>query len=1392
MVGEPGSTTGSIGPGGDDRVNNLNGLHYIRGLVAGEFNFAKAGELYYGGHPDPIRANPGKTFNPATQNYPFSPGGAGLFTKGSHTLNPDDNSDGYWRNQILNPSDPNFKKQSLPVDWPPVPSNLANPADGDFRNSGQDDNSIANYGPSTNGICEYTASNLNNALKGNLLMAGFSGSIYRAQLSQDGKKVTNCPSPPFNGTSTLPTCDGQTFASNFGSTPLDVTAQGDDAIFPGTVWAVTYGAGNITVFEPADYNGGQPPLCAGTNSDNLDEDGDLYTNADEISNGSNPCSAASKPDDFDNTLEFGNNNQFKRSDRLDQDDDNDGIADINDPFQWDATNGKGSIGNLPLVLNLFNATDYGFGDIGFTGWMIDHQTDYHDLTDDSDELILGGAAGLYTDPTVANGTAFGSANTQKNGFQFGANVSINTGAFTITAQINGPFFNGSLPQPNAAQGIQMGAGDQDNFIRLVVSQGEGDASVPGFEVQFENNGSVANSQKLDVPGLLNADAIVLYLSVNPSKKTVQAKYSTIENSQPSSVQNIGTPITLSGNVLKAVQGTYSINGVPVALAVGTMATSDGPSPEFGATWDYFRVEQDATTSKAEVAITTGNINGSTFGGGFRIDNKSTNGEKITKVIFDLSTGIIPELVFDPNGDAGDGTAKDFTPTNNTAAPTGVTTHTYGKPYEGGFYQLEINFNDFAPGEFLMFAADVDPVSIKGATSPGPNQSGSVSGLELAGTTVTVVFDNGQTQQAQLYRTQQNNPGSSRNMARSQLPATPAVEMLNIVNKTTLSESNQKIRVSGPVNAQVMLLQLEAGLFVADLDGPYAGVGYKIDPFEVNSIIAVNEYDGTISSDGAVEFDVTLTKGDPEAGYNIFAAVTVDSDGATSDLSNVIIVRYDSTASNVIVLQSINNQTTNEGAIANLSVNASGGDSALQYSASGLPPGLSINVANGQITGTIQAGASNGGPNNNGVYNVMVTVDDSDNDHSDAQRTSFTWTILPPSNSNSTMTLNLTLEGRSNHSGNFTVKLYQPGSTTQVGNSHQASANGSGVLSIPNLNPGVYDIWIKHQQYLAKLIRKTLAAGANNLTAGQLKTGDANNDNVVSALDFSILASGFNQVIGSPSYDDRADFNNDDKISALDFSLLAANYNTVGAKAGDAPSLSDSVEKLAGWEPVDMLLVSKENFIPVGDTLPMQLVVRAGAQNFDAVEAHLQFDPDLLEVVAVHWSPLLEVHLREVVDPVTGALHLAAGSLVQPLSQEVAIATITFRAKKAGETVLAFSAGAPWQQEVTHLGINVLGTSLSQRVTIQSTTPTEEATASSLRLKLYPNPTKGSITLDLSGVQAFKQSVVRIFNSLGQVIFQTTYTGNIQEVIHLDNQPKGVYRIQVKNDHQVLTKNIMIQ
>ena len=61
-------------------------------------------------------------------------------------------------------------------------------------------------------------------------------------------------------------------------------------------------------------------------------------------------------------------------------------------------------------------------------------------------------------------------------------------------------------------------------------------------------------------------------------------------------------------------------------------------------------------------------------------------------------------------------------------------------------------------------------------------------------------------------------------------------------------------------------------------------------------------------------------------------------------------------------------------------------------------------------------------------------------------------------------------------------------------------------------------------------------------------GDASDDDRVSGVDFSILATTYNKQTGQPGFDARADFNDDGRCSGVDFSLLATNYNRSGPVA----------------------------------------------------------------------------------------------------------------------------------------------------------------------------------------------------------------------------------------------------
>ncbi|MCB1755551.1 MAG: choice-of-anchor D domain-containing protein [Gammaproteobacteria bacterium] len=113
----------------------------------------------------------------------------------------------------------------------------SNPIECNFLAPGSGDGALDIFKKSTNGLDEYTASNFGGSMQGNLLTASFDRAIYRIELNAEGDQLLS-KSKLFD---------------DAGVVPLDVTAQSDSEIFPGTVWVPDYSGNKLYVFEPVDY-----------------------------------------------------------------------------------------------------------------------------------------------------------------------------------------------------------------------------------------------------------------------------------------------------------------------------------------------------------------------------------------------------------------------------------------------------------------------------------------------------------------------------------------------------------------------------------------------------------------------------------------------------------------------------------------------------------------------------------------------------------------------------------------------------------------------------------------------------------------------------------------------------------------------------------------------------------------------------------------------------------------------------------------------------------------------------------------------------------------------------------------------------------------------------------
>ncbi len=108
------------------------------------------------------------------------------------------------------------------------------------------------------------------------------------------------------------------------------------------------------------------------------------------------------------------------------------------------------------------------------------------------------------------------------------------------------------------------------------------------------------------------------------------------------------------------------------------------------------------------------------------------------------------------------------------------------------------------------------------------------------------------------------------------------------------------------------------------------------------------------------------------------------------------------------------------------------------------------------------------------------------------------------------------------------------------------ASGFFTVSVVGLANGTYSWRMKNPKYLANIGSLSLAGVQRTaFEGGQMKAGDANNDNRVTATDFTIVKGSFGKSAGQQGYDDRADFSGDSIVNATDFNLVKNNFGQGG-------------------------------------------------------------------------------------------------------------------------------------------------------------------------------------------------------------------------------------------------------
>jgi hypothetical protein len=1147
-------------------------------VIGDSFHFVgeitDANGTYYGGHPNATRAFPSRAKIIAYEDL-----GGGYTVKSTDDLSTLlVGASGYFNSSFTIgdfPDQPNFGE--FLVDEPMGSSKV---------------NILDVIDSSTNGIDEYTATNFGGLMQGNILTASFNGNVNRYVLNAAGDTVVEYD-PIFSG---------------FGSIPLDLVAQSDTDVFPGTVWAATYGSNSITVFEPSDLDCIQPgeegydPMA--------DNDMDGFTNQDEIDNNTNICSQGSKPDDNDGD---------SVSDLNDDDDDNDGILDINDAFAIDADNGTTT--NLPIDYPFWNNNPgTGMFGLGFTGLMLDPtgNTDYLTQFNESD-LSFGGAAGKATVDIVSGGDAFSTNNDQDNAFQFGVNVDINSNAFTIHSKVESPFFgiNGSQAEPVDFQsyGISCGNGDQDNYLKVVVMNGLlNNDSEHGLQVVLEDNGVVTSDNKYDISGILSASSINLYITIDPTSNNAQPFYS-VDNGQ--TLLLLGSPITLPVNFL--ADNSIDEKGLAVSL-ISTSRSATTPNP-FTATWDLIEVYENQN------GVLT--INPDPLDFGLTPLNNSRRTKYITL-----------------NNEGG--------PTDDIITVTAINTIGADASLFSSTVSLPFNIN---PGTNVSIPIHFDSDNVLGTknatlqvTHSGNNSiASSILIGELtdiytpivrinAGGPLTLATDSGPDWEANdaggeavgdSYVVSSGGSFSIGSIDYSQRDIT----IPSYIDQTTyesIMKSERGVDITSP--PMIFSVSLPIGDYIvnfygANLYSGTSGPGQRIFSVNMEDERFIDHLDlsGTFGHQiaGLIQNNVSVTDG------VLDIELIRELENPLVNAIEILGLQYP-----LIVVDPIADRVNCELELDDFTVAASGGNPAanLTYAISGEPDGIIIEPTNGLISGVIQSSAITGGPNNDGIHNVTVTVskpgsldvsvqftwtinedteipvitcpmdivhlvepgitedtvtitDPTATDNctgtitymgvrSDAMLltdpypvgdTTITWTATDVAGNDSltcdqivsvneivyyTLDLNVSLQGRTDFSGTYSVIFYEIGDLITPVHSLSETADALGQITLSTqIAEGDYKLLVKHPQYLQRLVNLSLT-DATPIVVPELLGGDVNDNNIINISDFGIFAGTYNLQSVDPGYDSRADINNSDKVDISDFGIFAGNYNISGETQND--------------------------------------------------------------------------------------------------------------------------------------------------------------------------------------------------------------------------------------------------
>jgi len=262
--------------------------------------------------------------------------------------------------------------------------------------------------------------------------------------------------------------------------------------------------------------------------------------------------------------------------KVDGDDDNDGLLDTIDPFLADATNGRAARidPGTSLLLDFTTApvnAPAGWG-YGLTGLLTNGiaRPEARGLASPALRFLNGA---LHIEDARPGNPG---PDTQVFGASFG--IDPNASRVTITARFDNPY-DTRVASAGEAFGLLIGTGDQDNYLRLVL-RAESANSV-SLRVEGENGGSPVAGYlgTYAAAGLAQADAgdtVRLSFEIDTVAGLLRPFWSV--DTASGTVTGEGAEVAVTGALLAAVRGDATTAGQPTGLAIAITANSGSGTP----------------------------------------------------------------------------------------------------------------------------------------------------------------------------------------------------------------------------------------------------------------------------------------------------------------------------------------------------------------------------------------------------------------------------------------------------------------------------------------------------------------------------------------------------------------------------------------------------------------------------------------------------------------------------------------------------------------------------------------------------------------------------------------------------------------------------------------------